>query len=756
MTTYTVWLETPEVVGYRRIPLLDEKAGAVLPDSPLTREIKDGIFDGTFEFSILPGHEAYDAVRLRRSTVYVYDDGEEVFRGRPIWEETDLYGEKRYVCEGEMNFLADVPNVFSKKIKAERSDRIGNEEEAQRESMTEIPRGKVRPGATNEDRLTRFGESRSYQGKTVYRSCVSSDDAVTGFHRFGTYGYEDMSVFSLYHFELRDEGAYFDVEYEPNCAGRWTDELGREWENRLHYKIPLRVCSYDTTLYRGSGMYQNFYKDPLQVTATAYYIGNIGLIAGAGSLFHYDADELEEEISVRAKPGGPAGEDAGNERFVKIGELPFCIVHYTQAQHWEISGVDAHGDGGLLFWGVWEETIIYATSTDSLPAGWIKLNVYRQNESDIAALYRSVFCPWGEEQGYNAYVPPERRIYRGNATVFGRLEHADTKSCLSDLKEWLEETGGFAKTRRVSDENGDRRVLDLLTDSGEKREDFYVMMDENLLDAERTKDCAGIVTGVYLRGVWDEYEVTLESVATKTAETAQEMTDETRPYLFTGETETYETGGYYSYYAATGKWARVYPTQGNNAVQVRQLSEMTERGTLYQLIADPYNSGTVKFEQGKTYFFSSLGRWEADPEAERPRVDDGFTADFERGVLWHDAARKLYGEAVSYLETDVAEIEEGKRLQYIVAMGQDEIRENLTAFESFEIDATDPRLISVNGGRPELGNYYPVELPHLGIRDYKRLTKIKTNPADAGECRMTFGGRLPTLSDYVAKKGERV
>ena len=730
------------MVGYRRIPLLDEKAGAVLPDSPLEREIKDGIFDGTFAFSILPGHEAYDAVELRRSTVYVYDDGEEVFRGRPIREETGLYGEKRYECEGEMTFLADVPNVFSKKIPVERSDRVGTETETKQIDMTTIPTGLVHPGSTRKDRLTRFGESRTYNHKTVYRSVADN---------VGKNVYDSTDSFR-YWFQERDEGAVFDVEYEVDGT-------------RLHYKIPLHACTYDVTLYRGSGMYRDFYRDPHRVTAKAFYLGNIAMVDPGDvivggevvpSPFHTADFDPGEEITYRVKTGGPAGEDAVEEQTVQIGSLPFCIVHYTQSQYWWIAMNE------LLFWEVWQEDILYATSPYDSPLTRVDLNVYRMNESDIGALYRSVICPYEAEplRGYNAYVPPERRIYRGIAEVGGRVEHAATQSCREDLKAWLEETGGYAKIRRVNDANGERRVLDLLADSGEYRDDFRVLMDENLMEAARTDDCTGIVTGVYVRGFWGDgnCEVTLEHVATATAETAQAMDDKTKRYRFTGTTpETYTTGKYYRYDSESGKWEEIQnPEHPETAKTVELPQDMTDTGKLYQFIGGVYGTGTVAFIEGKTYYFSALSRWEEDPEAKEPFLDDGFSADFDLGVLWHHAARKLYGTSVKYLETDASEIDEGRRLQYLVAKGQDEIRENLTAFESFEIDATDPRLISEDGGRPELGNYYQVELPHLGITDYKRLTKIKTNPADAGECKMTFGGSLPTLSDYVAKKGERL
>lgn len=738
MITYTVWLETPEVIGSRRIPLLDAAAGEVLEDSPLTLEINDGIFDGTFEFAMLPGHEAYDAVELRRSTVYVYDDGTEVFRGRPVSEETGLYGEKRYVCESEMKFLADVPNVFSKRIPVERSDRVGSETETAWKNMTTIPTGRAYPGRSRKDRLTRFGERRRYNNRTVYRSFVDNVNP----------NLYDSTTADRFWFSERDEGAVFDVEYEVDGT-------------RLHYKIPLHACTYDVTLYRGSGMYMDFFRDPHRVTAKAYYLGNIAMVDPGDVIvdgqvvpdpFHTADFDPTEDITYREKTGGPAGRDTGEEQTVTIGSLPFCIVHYTQSQDWWIAMNE------LLFWNVWQEDILYATPPDASPLTRVGLNIYRMNESDIRALYRNAFCPYGELWGYNAYVPAERRIYRGSATLNGRLEHADTKSCLEDLRAWLEETGGYARIRTVSDGNGDRRVLDLLADSGEYREDFRVVMDENLLDAARRHDCEKIVTGVYLRGVWDDgnYDVTLESVATQTADNAQEMTEETKRYRFTGETETYTTGKYYRYDSESGKWGIVpTPEHPASAERVELPQKMTDTGKTYLFTGNVYGTGTVAFITGKTYYYSTMSRWDEDPEAVTPFLDDGFSADYALGVLWHDAAKKRYGAAVRYMETDVSEIDEGRRLQYMVAKGQDEIRENLTAFETVEIDAEDQRLISENGARPELGCYYPVEIPHIGVKDYKRLTKIEINPADNVGFRMTFGKKAPTLSDYVTKKGER-
>ena len=62
---------------------------------------------GSVSFIMPPTNPAYDAIRKLSSIITVYDDGEEIFRGRVLHDEKDFYKRKNVYCEGELSFLLD-------------------------------------------------------------------------------------------------------------------------------------------------------------------------------------------------------------------------------------------------------------------------------------------------------------------------------------------------------------------------------------------------------------------------------------------------------------------------------------------------------------------------------------------------------------------------------------------------------------------------------------------------------------------------
>ena len=276
-------------------------------------------------------------------------------------------------------------------------------------------------------------------------------------------------------------------------------------------------------------------------------------------------------------------------------------------------------------------------------------------------------------------------------------------------------------------------------------------VSDNLTDATRKNDCTGIVSGVYARGIWNggNNEVTFRSVGTVRAESAQEMTDPAVRYLYTGPGESYESGEYYSYDEETGKWTKMEQRPETATVVVSpQLFE--DREVKYHL----QHGRVFYFHNGSTYY--TAGQYlEEDDEAHAVVVSGDYEVDYTTGVMWHRSARKTYGSIIFYHEEDVSDVADGSRLQRLAELAKAELQARLTAFESLDVDAVDPRLISARGGRPELGNYYPVEIPHLGISTFKRLSKVETDLLNPNASKLTFGGKTPMLSDYVAKKGER-
>jgi len=62
---------------------------------------------GSFSFSMSYDHPYLDKVVGLSSDIRVYEDSEEIFRGRPIDDGEDLYRMRKFTCEGELAFLYD-------------------------------------------------------------------------------------------------------------------------------------------------------------------------------------------------------------------------------------------------------------------------------------------------------------------------------------------------------------------------------------------------------------------------------------------------------------------------------------------------------------------------------------------------------------------------------------------------------------------------------------------------------------------------
>ncbi len=62
---------------------------------------------GSLSFTIIPGHPSYDDIKPIITFVYVYRDDEEIFFGRVLTVDKELFGKKEIYCEGALNFLAD-------------------------------------------------------------------------------------------------------------------------------------------------------------------------------------------------------------------------------------------------------------------------------------------------------------------------------------------------------------------------------------------------------------------------------------------------------------------------------------------------------------------------------------------------------------------------------------------------------------------------------------------------------------------------
>lgn len=62
---------------------------------------------GSLEFTIYPNHPLYEQIYRLRSRVIVYRDGEAIWRGRVLSDESDWLNGKTVTCEGELAYLND-------------------------------------------------------------------------------------------------------------------------------------------------------------------------------------------------------------------------------------------------------------------------------------------------------------------------------------------------------------------------------------------------------------------------------------------------------------------------------------------------------------------------------------------------------------------------------------------------------------------------------------------------------------------------
>lgn len=78
--------------------------GYLVTNAKLTLEVNKA---GSLTFVLPPNNILYGDIQKLKSIVTVYQDGEEIFRGRVIHDEKDFYNRKDVYCEGELSFLLD-------------------------------------------------------------------------------------------------------------------------------------------------------------------------------------------------------------------------------------------------------------------------------------------------------------------------------------------------------------------------------------------------------------------------------------------------------------------------------------------------------------------------------------------------------------------------------------------------------------------------------------------------------------------------
>ena len=134
---------------------------------------------GSLSFTMYPNHPEYDSLRRMLGRVVVYEDDTELFRGRILRMETNLYKERKVTCEGDLAYLMDSiadPGEYTESISAHFS-RLVDMHNRQVESDKQFAVGIV-----NVDKATEIQTFKTDSYRTT--SAAMSDD-LTGV--FGGY-----------------------------------------------------------------------------------------------------------------------------------------------------------------------------------------------------------------------------------------------------------------------------------------------------------------------------------------------------------------------------------------------------------------------------------------------------------------------------------------------------------------------------------------------------------------------------------------
>lgn len=134
---------------------------------------------GSLSFTMYPNHPEYESLRRMLGRVIVYEDDTELFRGRILRMETNLYKERKVTCEGDLAYLMDSisdPGEYTESISAHFS-RLVDMHNSQVESDKQFAVGIV-----NVDKAT---ESQTFKTDSYRTTSAAMSDDLTGV--FGGY-----------------------------------------------------------------------------------------------------------------------------------------------------------------------------------------------------------------------------------------------------------------------------------------------------------------------------------------------------------------------------------------------------------------------------------------------------------------------------------------------------------------------------------------------------------------------------------------
>ena len=683
--------------------LIYENGSSTAEKSVLTRQIQNRMFVGTYEVTMLPNHPAYQKIHLGRTTVYIDDNGTEVFRGRPVKSKKDKYGRMTVTCESDIKFLIDVPDVFSKQtlpgtiyIYGADIDGTDTGEEVKTRYQTMYDEEMLRTGNPHSLGLYEIASGGVGLYNTAY---VETDDQTftTGkkYYRQKSMYVEMQQYYGMGASVIRENG--YDPAENPTMVTslQYPDhklrvkDLGKTYDIRIQdifpdssssarYKCVLKKKKRRPPKVNTSSV---FITQPTDIEPVILYLGNISL--------YYPTTQIEGEYDYdeHAIDGDMLVDNEGNETEVTCD---WCIMHYVTSEDWE--------------YGFKEETghtmFVQARATgETSEIKRTEVLVTREDETSVAEMYGEIFCTYTTDEaaltGYNRMVPPERRIFAGNVEISGKLPLTETNTVYSNVQKWLELTDGYAKVRKT---DAGYYVLDLLSKSGKRDDSMTLKLDGNVMDYTQDHSIANTVTALYAVGVkQDEW---------MDGESGDDEEDDRKK-------RRYKLGG--------------KDTNGN-IVSGRVVTN-DESIDAEKLTKNYVDSGT-------TYEYPL-------------RIDDAFPVDKEKNLIYSREAVRMYGLNIQYKDLTL-ETNEGGRVQETYDLAKAELKMLLTAAHSYNVDGVDPRLL---GGTtaPVLGNYYLCALSVFDAQEYMQLNKIVTNMIKPSGSKMTVGDDIHDLSDYVAK-----
>lgn len=684
--------------------------------SVFTQEIRDRMFDGQYEFTLLPQHPAYDFVRLGLTTIYIEDNGREVFRGRAVRSKKDRYGRKTVTCENDLKFLIDVPDIFSKPTASGVVYKYGDAVKTE--------------GGDKVDRQEHINLQRKYAGQGVYSSGGASrpDYATITTELF-------VQLPKRIHFNSHADGDPDRPPYKGH-AELFSDrkftmfELGKVFDVFIgdmftgitrHYRCQLRHKKIDNNALRKKYPYPSnlYYREDIR---DILYLGNLSL---------YYNDPVFGEIDVGTTPGDADKIVNADESETEITDpLDFCIMHVIGNGRWN-QGVGDVGQTILMQSVSSAYTEVINPTGNPKSHGWfersgtrepyefnetedtsvdptktyykyvdgyrlikyLNIVVKRSDYTSVIDMYERIFCPYTEDEselyGYNLFVPPERRIYAGNVEVIGSLQLTDVGTVYSNLQKWLDVTDGYAKLRKT---DGGYYVLDLLAESG-VQDDRITLEIGTVTDYSQDHDITSMVTAIYPVGtVAGEYDP---------VEVLPGENEEDKPK----NPVRYKLGGYVS--------------QVGGSISDDELSLTDWDGTTLHPVV---------------------------PTDAFPMLTDA-----RLNLVYNKKAVQMYGWNVQYKTYTIKTTMHADRLQDLYNQTQYDLASMLTAHHAYTATAVDPRLLG-DSTSPVLGNYYLCSLSVFDAQEYMPLTKIVTDMIKPSGSKMTVGDDIHDLSDYVAKK----